>query len=48
MSAFYSRKLLRITGSRELTVRQWLSTQSYTAQRAFGLQAIENIKNGLW
>jgi hypothetical protein len=48
VSAFYSRKLLRITGSRELTVRQWLSTQSYTAQRAFGLQAIENIKNGLW
>jgi hypothetical protein len=48
VSAFYSRKILRITGSRDLTVRQWLSTQSYEAQRAFGLQAIENIKNGLW
>jgi hypothetical protein len=48
LSAFYSRKIVRITGSRELTVRQWLSTQSYEAQRAFGLQAIENVKNGVW
>jgi hypothetical protein len=48
VSAFYSRKNLRITGSRDLTVRQWLSTQSYEAQHAFGLQAIENIKNGVW
>ncbi|NMO17726.1 hypothetical protein HPC49_23820 [Pyxidicoccus fallax] len=48
VSAFYSRKNLRITGSRELTVRQWLSTQSYEAQRSFGLQSIENIKNGVW
>ncbi|QSQ23729.1 hypothetical protein JY651_01715 [Pyxidicoccus parkwayensis] len=48
VSAFYSRKILRITGSRDLTVRQWLSTQSYEAQRAFGLQAIENIRSGVW
>jgi len=48
VSAFFSRNNLRITGSRELTVRQWLSTQSYEAQRAFGLQAIENIWNGVW
>jgi hypothetical protein len=48
VSAFYSRKFLSATGSRELTVRQWLSTQSYEAQRAFGLKAIENIKNGVW
>ncbi|MBZ4418513.1 hypothetical protein [Myxococcus sp. RHSTA-1-4] len=48
VSAFYSRKIRRVTGSRELTVRQWLSTQSYEAQRAFGLQAIENIRNGVW
>ncbi|NVJ15705.1 hypothetical protein [Myxococcus sp. AM010] len=48
VSAFYSRKILRITGSRDLTVRQWLSTQSYEAQRAFGSQAIQNIKNGVW
>ena len=48
VSAFYSRKILRITGSRDLTVRQWLSAQSYEAQRAFGVQAIENIKNGIW
>jgi hypothetical protein len=48
LSAFYSRKNVRITSSRHLTVRQWLSTQSYEAQRAFGLQAIENIKKGVW
>ncbi|MFP2924698.1 hypothetical protein ACLESO_05665 [Pyxidicoccus sp. 3LG] len=48
VSAFYSRKVLRITGSRDLTVRQWLSTQTYEAQRTFGLQTIENIQNGVW
>jgi hypothetical protein len=48
VSAFYSRKNWRITGSDELTVRQWLSTQSYEAQRAFGLKAIENIAKGVW
>jgi hypothetical protein len=48
LSSFYSRKNLRITSSRDLTVRQWLSTQSYEAQRAFGLRAIENITNGVW
>jgi hypothetical protein len=48
VSAFYSRKNVRVTGSRDLTVRQWLSTQPYEAQRTFGLQAIENIKNGVW
>ncbi|MBN1208891.1 MAG: hypothetical protein JXB05_28795 [Myxococcaceae bacterium] len=48
LSAFYSRKNVRITNSRDLTVRQWLSTQSYEAQRAFGLRAIENLQNGVW
>ncbi|WNG39616.1 hypothetical protein F0U61_42545 [Archangium violaceum] len=48
VSAFYSSKFLRITGSRTLTVRQWLSTQSYEAQREFGLLAIKNIQNGIW
>ncbi|QAT85932.1 putative lipoprotein [Corallococcus coralloides] len=48
VSAFYSRRNLRVTGSRDLTVRQWLRTQSYEAQRAFGLQAIANIRNGVW
>ncbi|RKG49833.1 hypothetical protein D7X30_38550 [Corallococcus sp. AB011P] len=48
VSAFYSRRNLRVTGSRDLTVRQWLRTQSYEAQRAFGLQTIANIRNGVW
>jgi hypothetical protein len=48
VSAFYSRKNWRITGSNDVTVRQWLSTQSYEAQRAFGLKALENIKQGIW
>ncbi|WP_143178048.1 hypothetical protein [Cystobacter ferrugineus] len=48
VSALFSRKVLRITGSRILTVRQWLSTQSYEAQREFGLLAIQNVRNGIW
>lgn len=48
VSAFYSSIRRSITGSSTLTVRQWLSTQSYEAQRHFGLLAIENVKMGLW
>ncbi|WP_164000329.1 DUF2291 domain-containing protein [Pyxidicoccus caerfyrddinensis] len=48
VSAFYSSKKPRITNSFTLTVREWLSTQPYQTQRDFGLQAIENIKNGIW
>jgi hypothetical protein len=48
ISAFYSSKYLRVTGSRTLTVRRWLGTQSYEAQREFGLLAIRNIQNGIW
>ncbi|WP_157758784.1 hypothetical protein [Cystobacter fuscus] len=48
VSAFHSRIRFFITKSTRLTVRQWLSTQSYEAQREFGLLAIENIKNGVW
>ncbi|MCP3141945.1 SitA5 family polymorphic toxin [Pyxidicoccus xibeiensis] len=48
ISAFYSRKRFFITNSENLTVREWLSTQSFEAQRQFGLQAIENIKKGIW
>ncbi|NMO13895.1 hypothetical protein HPC49_23970 [Pyxidicoccus fallax] len=47
VSAFYSSKRPRITNS-NLTVREWLSTQSYQAQRDFGLLAIENIGKGIW
>ncbi len=48
ISAFYSRKRFFITNSESLTVREWLSTQSLEAQRQFGLQAIENIRKGIW
>ncbi|WP_225409389.1 SitA5 family polymorphic toxin [Stigmatella hybrida] len=48
ISAFYSRKRFFITNSENLTVREWLSTQSFETQRQFGLQAIENIKKGIW
>jgi len=48
LSAFYSRKRFFITNSENLTVREWLSTQSFEAQRQFGLQAIENIRKGVW
>jgi hypothetical protein len=48
VSAFYSSIQWTATKSTKLTVRQWLSTQSYEAQREFALLAIENIKNGVW
>ena len=48
VSAFYSSKQEFITGSPRLIVRQWLNTQSYEAQRQFGLRAIENIRSGAW
>jgi hypothetical protein len=48
VSAFYSSKRPKLTGSDTLTIRQWLSTQSYEAQRQFGLRAIENVRKGIW
>ena len=47
VSAFYSSVQWGITKS-GLTVRQWLSLQSYEAQREFGLRAIANISKGVW
>ncbi|MBJ6759870.1 hypothetical protein JGU66_03790 [Myxococcaceae bacterium JPH2] len=47
VSALYSSVRRDITGS-TLTVRQWLGTQSFAAQRDFGLLAIENVGKGLW
>jgi hypothetical protein len=47
VSGFYSLIQQEITGSRSLTVRRWLSTQSYEAQRQFGLQAIEQVQKGI-
>ncbi|MFL5355406.1 hypothetical protein [Archangium sp.] len=48
VSAFYSSIQPKITNSNTLTMRQWLSTQSYEAQREFGLLAIKNITGGIW
>jgi hypothetical protein len=48
LSALYSSIQENITRSTALTVRQWLDTQSYEAQRAFGLLAIENVRKGVW
>ncbi|MGZ3457021.1 MAG: SitA5 family polymorphic toxin [Archangium sp.] len=48
LSSLYSSIQRDITGSSTLTVRQWLSTQSYEAQRKFGLIAIEKVTKGFW
>ena len=48
MSRLYSSIRWRITGSHTMTVREWLSGQSYEAQRAFGLLAMTNVRNGVW
>lgn len=48
VSRLYSSIRFDITGSSTLTVRKWLSSQSYEAQRAFGLLAIKNIRSGVW
>ncbi|QRK10548.1 hypothetical protein JQX13_10905 [Archangium violaceum] len=48
ISSLYSSIRRSITGSDRLTVRQWLSTQSYESQREFGLLAIENVTKRFW
>ncbi|MCY1045741.1 hypothetical protein OV208_30790 [Corallococcus sp. bb12-1] len=48
LSGLYSSLRRIITSSGNLTVRQWLSTQSLEAQREFGLLAIENVTKGIW
>ena len=48
VSRLYSSIRVDITGSTTLTVRKWLSPQSYEAQRQFGLRAIENVRKGHW
>ncbi|WP_370640024.1 hypothetical protein [Corallococcus sp. AS-1-12] len=48
VSGLYSSIRRAITQSNLQTVRQWLSTQSYEAQREFGLIAIENVRKGVW
>ena len=48
VSSLYSSVRYDITHSFTQTVRQWLSTQSYEAQREFGLLAIEHVKKRVW
>jgi hypothetical protein len=48
VSSFYSSIQQEITGSKTMTVRQWLSTQPFDAQRKFGLEAIEKVRQGVW
>ncbi|NNC05368.1 hypothetical protein HJC10_21250 [Corallococcus exiguus] len=48
VSSLYSSKRPRLTNSETLTVRQWLSTQSFEAQRDFGLVAIQHVTRGIW
>lgn len=48
ISGLYSSVRRGITGSSSLTVRQWLSSQSFSAQAAFGRRAIRNVARGIW
>ncbi len=47
VSAFYSSKRFDITNTMQ-TVREWMRTQSFEAQRDFGLRAVENVRKGSW
>jgi hypothetical protein len=48
ISGLYSSINDSITGSKTLTVRQWLASQSFEEQMAFGLKALDNISKGVW
>lgn len=48
VSGLYSSIRPDITGSTSLTVRQWLGTQSFEVQSAFGQRAVQNITSGTW
>jgi RHS repeat-associated protein len=48
VSALYSSIRPDITGSTSLTLRQWLSTQPFEAQAAFGRRVLTNIASGVW
>lgn len=43
ISGFYSSIQPQVTGSTTMTVRQWLSTQSFEAQQAFGQQILRQF-----
>jgi hypothetical protein len=46
ISGFYSSKQPAITGSPNLTVRQWLSTRPYAEQYQFGLETLQRFGGG--
>jgi RHS repeat-associated protein len=48
LNALYSSIRPEITGSADVTVRQWLSTQSYEDAYKFGLEALNKVKAGTW
>lgn len=48
LNRLYSSKNADITGSTTLTIRDWLRTQNYSANRDFGHEALEKVKNGSW
>ena len=48
ISGLYSSIRPAITGSNTMTVRQWLSSQSFEAQMSFGAKAIERVTACLW
>ena len=48
LSSIYSSIRYDITQSYTMTLREWLSTQSFEAQREFGLLAIEMVMKGAW
>ncbi len=44
VSGFYSSVQPQITGSSSITVRQWVSGQSFSSQRAFGQQVLQSFR----
>jgi hypothetical protein len=43
VSGFYSSIQPQVTGSASMTVRQWMSTQSFEAQQAFGQEVLRQF-----
>jgi RHS repeat-associated protein len=48
LNKLYSSIQPDITGSDSLTVRQWLSTQTYNQAQDFGRRAVANVSAGVW
>jgi hypothetical protein len=48
LNRIYSSIRADITGSKVLTVRQWMDTKSFDKQYKFGIEALENVLSGVW